>query len=237
MSLTARSGGHAGIDAATGYRRRMSPSSTGEPADAPGVEPARQSASRRTTAAPRARRHDPARRDRIIDACLEVIAEHGVGGTSHRRVAAAADVPLGSMTYHFDGRDELLREAFSRFADQMAARVEHRMAGARTRREALAAFAANIGQDVFSSQRELIISQELYTLAARRPEFRDITVAWMARTRATLAPYVDPDTAVMLDAINEGLSLHRALHTAPSDPRLISVALERLTARDQRRQV
>lgn len=187
--------------------------------------------------APRARRHDPDRRDRIIDACLEVIAEHGVGGTSHRRVAAAADVPLGSMTYHFDGMDELLREAFSRFADQMATRVERRMAGARTRQEALAAFAASIGQDVFSSQRELIISQELYTLAARRPEFRDITSDWMARTRAALARYVDPETAVMLDAINEGLSLHRALHTAPSDPRLISVALERLTARDQRRQV
>jgi len=46
----------------------------------------------------RRRRKDPGRRDRIIDACLEVIAEHGVAGTSHRRVAAAAGVPLGSMT-------------------------------------------------------------------------------------------------------------------------------------------
>ena len=57
----------------------------------------------------RRRRHDPQRRDRIIDACLEVLAEHGVAGTSHRRVAAAAGVPLGSMTYHFTGMDELLR--------------------------------------------------------------------------------------------------------------------------------
>lgn len=35
-------------------------------------------------------RYDPGRRERIIDACLDVIAEHGVAGTSHRRVAAAA---------------------------------------------------------------------------------------------------------------------------------------------------
>ena len=61
------------------------------------------------------RRNDPGRRDRIIDACLDVIAEVGVAGTSHRRVADAAGVPLGSMTYHFTGMNELLHEAFTRF--------------------------------------------------------------------------------------------------------------------------
>lgn len=176
----------------------------------------------------RPRRHDPQRRDRIIDACLDVIAEHGVAGTSHRRVAAAADVPLGSMTYHFEGMGALLREAFTRYADQVAARAERRMAAATTLEEALDAFTANIDQDVFGTQRDLIITQELYTLAARRPEYRDITSAWMARTRATLAPFVDPDTAVMLDAMNEGLSLHRALHTSPAGAALVREALVRL---------
>ena len=38
------------------------------------------------------RRHDPERRSRIIAATLDVIAEQGVDGTSHRRVAAAAGV-------------------------------------------------------------------------------------------------------------------------------------------------
>ena len=58
----------------------------------------------------RTRRNDPNRRDRIIDACLRVIAEVGVAGASHRKIAEAADVPLGSMTYHFTGMDELLRD-------------------------------------------------------------------------------------------------------------------------------
>ena len=180
----------------------------------------------------RPRRHDPQRRDRIIDACLDVIADHGVAGTSHRRVAARADVPLGSMTYHFDGMDDLLREAFLRYADQGAAVVERRMASATTLDEALDAFAANIDEDVFGTQRDLVISQELYTLAARRPEFRDITSGWMARTRATLAAFVDADTAVMLDALNEGLALHRALHTDPSAAALIRGALGRLARPD-----
>lgn len=38
------------------------------------------------------RRYDPDRRDRIIDACLDLVAEVGVAGVSHRKVAAVADV-------------------------------------------------------------------------------------------------------------------------------------------------
>ena len=41
------------------------------------------------------RRFDPERKDRIIEACLDVIAERGVAGTSHRVVAAAAGQQLG----------------------------------------------------------------------------------------------------------------------------------------------
>ena len=177
----------------------------------------------------RRRRKDPGRRDRIIDACLEVIAEHGVAGTSHRRVAAAAGVPLGSMTYHFEGMDDLLRAAFTRFADRMATRVERRTAAATSLEEVLEGFAADIDQDVFGTQDELVTAQELYTLAARRPDFRDITSDWMARTRATLTDFVDPDTAVLLDAMNEGMALHRALHTHPADAHLVREALRRLS--------
>jgi DNA-binding transcriptional regulator YbjK len=181
-----------------------------------------------STGPARARRHDPGRRDRIIDACLEVIAEHGVAGTSHRRVAAAADVPLGSMTYHFSGMDELLREAFTRFAGDSASRVEARTARAATLEEALAGFEANIDEDVFGTQGELVITLELYTLAARRPEFREITSAWMARTRACLEPFVDDETAALLDAMNEGLVIQKALHLQAPRPHLAREGVARL---------
>ena len=51
---------------------------------------------------------DPRRRERILAAALDLIAEEGVAGVSHRKIAARAGVPLGSMTYHFTGIDELL---------------------------------------------------------------------------------------------------------------------------------
>lgn len=80
--------------------------------------------------ATQSRHVDPERKDRIIEACLTVIAERGVAGTSHRVVAAEAHVPLGSMTYYFDGMHDLLHQAFERFADCAVARFAARMESA-----------------------------------------------------------------------------------------------------------
>ncbi len=179
--------------------------------------------------APAQRRHDPERRDRIIDACLEVIAESGVAGTSHRKVAQVADVPLGSMTYHFTGMNELLREAFSRFARTASQAFDERMSAAHDTDTAKQAVVDTITEVVFSSQRDLVLTHELYTLAARDPAFRDITNAWMARSRTTLEQYFEPTTARILDAVIEGLSIHRALDNEPQDDAVVNAAVERIT--------
>ena len=177
------------------------------------------------------RRHDPGRRDRIIDACLDVIAEAGVAGTSHRRVADAADVPLGSMTYHFSGMNALLHEAFTRFGTAESDQFERRMAAASDAAAAADAVVAIITEDVFDSQRDLVITHELYSLAARDPGFRDITNAWMARSRRALERHFDPTTARMLDALIEGLTIHRALDIEPHDRDVVVEAVRRIARR------
>lgn len=178
----------------------------------------------------RGRRHDPGRRDRIVDACLDVVAEHGVAGTSHRRVAAAADVPLGSMTYHFAGMDELLRAAFTRFADGVADRFEAELAAAPDRDAAADVVTRLVTGVVLAEPRELVLSHELYTLAAREPAYRDVTNRWMTRSRAALGRHVDPTTARLLDAFIEGMSIHRALDTAPHDDAVVAEGVRRLVA-------
>lgn len=175
------------------------------------------------------RRTDPGRRDRIIDACLDVIAEAGVAGTSHRRVAAAAGVPLGSMTYHFAGMDELLREAFARFSRTISGQFEKRMSQAGDIEAAKAAVVAIITTDVFETQRDLVLTHELYTLAARAPAFRDITNAWMTRSRHALERHFDPTTARLIDALIEGLTIHRGLDTEPQARSAVVEAVERIT--------
>ena len=176
------------------------------------------------------RRLDPDRRDRIIDVCLELIAESGVAGTSHRKVADRAQVPLGSMTYHFSGMDELLREAFTRFSDTVVAAFETRLATASTLAEARAAVVSIIEDDLPATPADLVLTHELYALAARNPEYRRITHRWMRRSRSALERHFAPDVAAQLDALIEGLSIHRALDTEPHDPRQTMDAVARLTA-------
>ncbi|MFF0223403.1 TetR/AcrR family transcriptional regulator [Streptomyces sp. NPDC004629] len=173
---------------------------------------------------------DPQRRERILAATLDHIAEAGVAGVSHRKIAARAAVPLGSMTYHFSGMDDLLRQAFTRFADQIVAVFEEylsRAEGPEQAREAVTDLVHTLSD---GPRRDLILTQELYTLAARRPEYQELTQAWMRRSRQLLERHFDPDTARQLDALIEGLALHRALDNgAPHSRALTSRAVLRIT--------
>ncbi len=179
---------------------------------------------------PRARRLDPERRERIIEAALDVIVAEGVAGISHRKVAAAADVPLGSMTYHFAGMDDLIHEAFTRFATSVSDQIESRMQATRTRTEALDALIAHIDHDLLSDHRELVLTHELYTLAAHDPRYRTLTTEWMTRSRAALERHVDATTARILDALVEGLTIHRALDLGPVPSGLARESVLRITA-------
>lgn len=175
------------------------------------------------------RRYDPQRRDRIIEATLEVIAAHGVAGASQRKIAACADVPLGSMTYHFHTMDEMLHEAFTRFSTALASRFEENLARAHTLEQAREAIVDLIYLDLAGSSQELILSQELYTLAAREPAYRTITHAWMHRSRTALARHFDPTTSQMLDALIDGSFLHAALDTEPHERTVMMEAITRIT--------
>jgi len=73
-----------------------------------------------------------------------------------------------------------------------------------------------------------VLTQELYTLAARDPRYRTITNAWMGRSRAVLERFFDPVTAGILDALVEGMTLHRALDVEPYDASAVRAAIDRV---------
>ncbi|ALE06133.1 TetR family transcriptional regulator [Arthrobacter sp. ERGS1:01] len=181
-----------------------------------------------TPGEPATRRHEPDRRERLIDVTLDVIAEHGVAGTTHRKVAEAAGVPLGSMTYHFDGIDDLLAVAFTKLATMTADGFEQALAAADSKAEACEAVVALITGDLLGTRRNALLTYELYALAARRPGLRRVTDAWMARSRAALARHFDDNTTVMLDALIEGLSIHRVLAISPLSETTVREAVHRM---------
>jgi DNA-binding transcriptional regulator YbjK len=160
------------------------------------------------------RRYDPDRKSRIIDAAIDVIAEHGVAGTTHRRIAAVADVPLGSLTYHFSGLEDLLEQAFTRHAERMSPLYEAHFDGVQTREQLVEAITDLIHGDAGANPRDWALAYELYLAALRNPALRSVTESWMRRSRAVLERFVDPVTARGVDALIEGLVMHMTLSTA-----------------------
>lgn len=63
-------------------------------------------------------------RERILDAALEIAAEDGIGAVTNRRLATAAGVSLGTLTYHFSSQDDVVRESLTRFVEREVKRLE-----------------------------------------------------------------------------------------------------------------
>ncbi|MBJ7471720.1 MAG: TetR family transcriptional regulator [Solirubrobacteraceae bacterium] len=59
-----------------------------------------------------------ARREALLTAAVEIVAERGVGGATHRAIAERAGVPPSTTTYFFASIDELILEALRHFTDQ-----------------------------------------------------------------------------------------------------------------------
>lgn len=143
---------------------------------------------------------------RIAEAAVNVVTTSGVEGLTHRKVAAAAGVPLGSMTYHFSSLEDLLavaielaasrnREFWRRWSESLPSAPD-------LPRELTTQLV-----EVFSNKERnrSIVQIELYLAAMRRPALRRLSVAWGKVVVDALARHTDPTTAhalsLMLDAL------------------------------------
>ncbi|MFE5242200.1 MULTISPECIES: TetR/AcrR family transcriptional regulator [unclassified Streptomyces] len=157
------------------------------------------------------RRYDPERRERIIEAAIRVVGAKGIAGLSHRTVAAEADVPLGSTTYHFASLDELLVAALRRCNENFAEVVRESpylsdpavpLADALTR----------MLEEWFAGGRgPMELEYELYLAALRRPALRPVAAEWADALAELIAPRSDPGTARALAALIDGITLQALL--------------------------
>lgn len=182
----------------------------------------------------RARRHDPDRKGRIIEAALAVIADRGVAGTTHRSVAARADVPLGSLTYHFRSLEDLLTQAFRRHAERLSVLYAAHFDGVETHGQLIEAVTDLIHGDAAADDRDWAIAHELYLAAGRDPALRVVAETRMRASRDVLERYVDATTARGIDALIEGLLMHKTLSTAQLPRAQIDDIVRRVVAGAER---
>lgn len=169
----------------------------------------------KTDSGRRKRRYDPMRRERLITATLEVIEQHGVAGTSTRKVAEIADVSLGSITYYFDSINHLLEETFTYLSKKISNAFSERLGAARTREEALTAVVDIIHQNIWGSPQTLTLSFELYAFVSRNAHLRSLPQRWMEQSRLALEQHFTPTTARALDALIEGIGIHNHFDKDP----------------------
>ncbi|MFF8595767.1 TetR/AcrR family transcriptional regulator [Streptomyces sp. NPDC015220] len=176
------------------------------------------------------RRHDPGRRQRIIDAAIRVVGRKGIAGLSHRSVAAEAEVPLGSTTYHFATLDELMVAAL-RQADEGFDRVIAARDGLTDPHTDLAGeLAGAMGEWLGGDRAGVELEYELYLAALRRPVLRPVAAEWADRLAGLLARRTDPVTARALVALVDGICLQVLLTGTPYDPGYAREVLARVLA-------
>jgi DNA-binding transcriptional regulator YbjK len=169
--------------------------------------------------------NDPGRADRILDAALDVVADVGVHRTTHRRIAARAEVPLGSVTYYFDGMDDLLAQAFARLADTMSVLYRRSLADATTTAEAEAAVVDLICGPEYATSREVTLLFEMYAYANHHPAVGATMRAWLLRSRESLGLHFPEPVCRALDALVEGWPMHRAFDDSPLDRTLVAATV------------
>ncbi|HEY3507424.1 MAG TPA: TetR/AcrR family transcriptional regulator [Actinocatenispora sp.] len=64
-----------------------------------------------------------ARRAQLIDVTVDLVAEHGYGGTSLARIAGGAGITKAAVLYHFPTKDAVIRAAHQHVLDTLVGEV------------------------------------------------------------------------------------------------------------------
>lgn len=155
------------------------------------------------------RRTEPGRRERLVDVTVGVIADQGLAGATYRTIADLAGVPLGSMTYHFPSRDDLVFAAFERFANTAFSALDDAVADTVSDADPRERLVRMIVADSHDRQRDRVLLAELYVLAFRDERYAELMRQWMRSAKDAIERQVAGANGHVVDAVQEGLTLQR----------------------------
>jgi DNA-binding transcriptional regulator YbjK len=151
--------------------------------------------------------NDPTRAARILDAALQIIAVDGTRKVTHRRVAEAAGVPLGSVTYYFGDIEHLITNAFERLATTVGAPPERLHAAEDLEAVIVALIALATGPDRPATWQDAA-GFEMFLYARQVPAVAALVTRWFTSYRELLARHMPAERAELVLALIDGLLLH-----------------------------
>lgn len=161
----------------------------------------------RSNGARTAGRRDPDRRQRIARAAIDVVAEVGVEKLTHRRVAAAAGVPLGSTTYYFTTLDDLLASALRQAAADDVEHLRTWSAGLDAGGELAEALTELVLHYLGPARAQTIVEHQLYIAALHRPALQHVSQEWDTALAELFAGYTGAETGRALSVLFCGWQL------------------------------
>ncbi|MEU4565916.1 TetR family transcriptional regulator [Micromonospora sp. NPDC023956] len=162
-------------------------------------------------------------------AVVEVIAEVGIGRTTHRAVAARAGVPLGATTYYFPTLADLVAAGLARAGADLDAELvrwaDHLGDGLD-----LPARLTRLTCEYLANRSRALTEFELYLAAARSPELRPLARSWRDQVRRLLTPMVGDRAAVAVAALLDGVAVQSIATGEPVDPAAVESAITALVS-------
>lgn len=158
-----------------------------------------------------------ARREALLRATVEIVAENGIGGATHRAIAKRADVPLSTTSYFFASIDEMVTEALRGVVERSVERLDAVAAALAAEQPGRAAALDQFVEVLLDlSDVENAAQFEAYLDASRRPDLhtavRTAVSAFeqVARTALEAAGAARPEAgARAFVALADGFAMNR----------------------------
>lgn len=161
-------------------------------------------------------------RQRLLDAAAECIAEFGWGRVTTRAIAEAADLPHGTVSYHFSGKHDLLTQTALAVVDRMF--PIDKLKSIETVADLMLLMSASISSDwtdpigtrvlmeaMRESGRDYVLRDRIAScLREYRRLVSELVRAEQARNSVVTAPN-SLALATLLAAVGDGLLLHSLL--------------------------
>ena len=159
-------------------------------------------------------------RERILAATIRLIASDGLDSVRHRSVADLADVSLGSTTYHFATRNDLIEAAFEQYLaelDELIEQVGFSLDESDPQEHVIAVIESLIALE-FQTPWTMQAEYEMVLFAARTPSLGVRLREWESGRSRNLSEVLrgagarDPDNAARtLIALIRGLEVERLI--------------------------
>lgn len=132
--------------------------------------------------------------DAVLDATLALVAEGGVDAIRYREVAQASGVALGTISYRYPAREDLIRAAFAWFLEQNTANLVASRARARIRDlDGVADLLVEVLSSDFADKRRRYLAEyELILYASRDAIVASALSAWDRQVVTELAGTLEP---------------------------------------------